>query len=68
MPIKHQIYSYRNKNGVKFICWGDYPTKGQTETQVDYFVRNGLKAFKEKHIDYYRLFVEMEKGKELGLF
>lgn len=67
MPIKHQDYSYRNRQGLRYVCWGDFPTKGSADTQRENFKGNGLKSFTENHKDYYRVFVQELKAKELGI-
>lgn len=63
MPVKHQIDSYRNRQGVRFECFEDVcdASKGDLRWQAQELVRGfrdqGRKAFFEKQDDFYRVFV-----------
>jgi len=66
MPVKHQSQSYRNKNGKRFICWGDFcdaDTKAAAKAEVSKLKAGGKAAFYESHPEgYARVFVEVETG------
>ena len=68
MAIKHQSQSYKNKGDIQYVFWLDYPSKILADIQIDNFRRDGLRAFKENHKEYSRVFVECLKSKERGYY
>lgn len=66
MPVKHQMASYRNRDGIHYVCDGDIldTTYGNLEQQAAARVRelrdSGKKAFYEQQDGgrYFRVFVE----------
>lgn len=65
MAFKHQTESYRNRNGVHYVCDGDIldATFGdlwvQAKARVNELRESGKRAFYERQPDgWYRVFVE----------
>lgn len=73
MPTKHQSHSYRNRKGVRYVCWEDVlelhtasSLKARAREVVNLLRNRGYKSFYEKQDDYFRVFVEERKMTELG--
>jgi hypothetical protein len=61
VPFKHQSASYRNKNGKRFECWEDAPSREEAKAAVEGIREQGNAAFYEKQDGgaYYRVYVEV---------
>lgn len=65
MPIKNQMQSYRNRNGIRYTCWSDClegDGKEQAKRVMKSLREHGKKCFAENHKTYWRVFVELEKA------
>lgn len=60
MPIKHQTDSYRNRGGLRYICYNDEQNRGLALIATKMLREEGWRAFFEQHQDgaYFRVFVE----------
>lgn len=64
MAVKHQSRSYRNRGGVKYTSWEDFPDMkdGSEEANamelVEEIRASGERAFRERGDGYWRVFKE----------
>ena len=66
MPIKDQMQSYRNRNGIRYTCWMDClmgDGKEQAKRMIKSLRKHGKKCFAENHGIYWRVFVEPETAR-----
>lgn len=57
MAYKHQMNSYRTRNGQRFECWEDVGDRSTAMQSVANLCALGKQAFFEKGDGYYRVFV-----------